>query len=311
MAQQKVKKFKYMTEKGLSDEVYFGIDAVNVDLASGKTLEEFTTELNNDFTKYYLKTETYSREEVNDLLSKLSKLKLKKVDSLPLTDIDDNCIYLVPNNKTEGENIFDEYIYVDNKWEIIGTTKTDLDNYYTKAEIDNKKFISNAGTETGKIVLGTSTDNVDEISAVTADGAKKVAFQEDLDTILVDATDTKHGLMSSADKGKLDKINATTTIPKINGVAVAGTEDSYARGDHVHPEQVNISGNAATAHKLLVAKDIELTGGVTGSVSFDGSQNVSIATTLANASDTIVGGIKMRYDEETETLYMTNDGTTP
>lgn len=48
-----------------------------------------------------------------------------------------------------------------------------------------------------------------------------------------------------------------------------------------------LSGNAATATKLATARTISLTGGVTGSASFDGSGNISIATTAASSGATI------------------------
>jgi hypothetical protein len=41
-----------------------------------------------------------------------------------------------------------------------------------------------------------------------------------------------------------------------------------------------LTGNASTASQLQTARDIALTGDVTGSVSFDGSGNVNLATTL-------------------------------
>ena len=44
-----------------------------------------------------------------------------------------------------------------------------------------------------------------------------------------------------------------------------------------------LSGNASTASALETARTIALTGDVTGSVSFDGSGNVSIATTILQA----------------------------
>ena len=44
----------------------------------------------------------------------------------------------------------------------------------------------------------------------------------------------------------------------------------------------NVSGNSATASKLATARKIALTGAVSGNVNFDGSGNVSIATTQAN-----------------------------
>ena len=46
----------------------------------------------------------------------------------------------------------------------------------------------------------------------------------------------------------------------------------------------SLTGNATTATKLQTAKNINLTGGVTGTVSFDGSQNVSMTTTVASVT---------------------------
>ena len=40
---------------------------------------------------------------------------------------------------------------------------------------------------------------------------------------------------------------AATVTPKASGTAAVGTSTKYAREDHRHPEQVNITGNAATA----------------------------------------------------------------
>lgn len=43
------------------------------------------------------------------------------------------------------------------------------------------------------------------------------------------------------------KISPATVAPLIAGAAAVGTSTKYAREDHRHPEQVNITGNAATA----------------------------------------------------------------
>lgn len=58
------------------------------------------------------------------------------VDELPTTNISAHTIYLVPAPGAEGQDIYDEYLYVNNKWEKIGTTSVDLTNYYDKKEID-------------------------------------------------------------------------------------------------------------------------------------------------------------------------------
>lgn len=75
---------------------------------------------------------------------------------------------------------------------------------------------------------------------------------------------------------------AGTTTPKVAGTAAVGTSTKYAREDHVHPAQTSVTGNAGTATKLQTARNINLTGNVTGSASFDGSNNISINTTVGN-----------------------------
>lgn len=48
----------------------------------------------------------------------------------------------------------------------------------------------------------------------------------------------------------------STTTPKAAGTAAVGTETAYARGDHVHPAQTTVSGNAGTATKWATARNI-------------------------------------------------------
>lgn len=50
---------------------------------------------------------------------------------------------------------------------------------------------------------------------------------------------------------------ASSTAPKAPGTASAGSESSYARGDHVHPSQTSVSGNAGTATKWATARNID------------------------------------------------------
>ena len=81
-------------------------------------------------------------------------------------------------------------------------------------------------------------------------------------------------------------VTYSTASPSANGSASAGTSSSVARADHVHPLQTTISGNAGTATKLQTARTIAVAGDISGSVNFDGSQNVSIETTLKNSGVT-------------------------
>lgn len=60
------------------------------------------------------------------------------VNSLPTTDISHSTLYLVLKPGNPEGNIYEEYLYVNEKWEMIGTTGVDLSNYYNKSEIDAK-----------------------------------------------------------------------------------------------------------------------------------------------------------------------------
>lgn len=106
----------------------------------------------------------------------------------------------------------------------------------------------------------------------------------------------------------------STTTPKANGTAAVGTETKVARGDHVHPLQTTVSGNAGTATKLATARGLKI--GNT-SKNFDGSANVewSLSEIGAAASNhghsylplsggTMTGNIT--FGEVTSTSYPAN-----
>ena len=65
---------------------------------------------------------------------------------------------------------------------------------------------------------------------------------------------------------------------------------------------VNVHGNSATATELQTARSISLTGDVTGSVSFDGSKNVSMTTNLANVTS-LSGTITLTASSSSGTSY--------
>lgn len=60
------------------------------------------------------------------------------VNALPTTDISHSTLYLVLKPGNPEGNIYEEYLYVNDKWEMIGTTGVDLSNYYNKSEVDAK-----------------------------------------------------------------------------------------------------------------------------------------------------------------------------
>ena len=103
----------------------------------------FITKAVNDLTNYYLKSETYTKEEVQSLISAINSVTLQKVESLPEME-ESNVIYLVPKSGS-GNDIYNEYIFIDGKPEHIGCTQVDLSNYVQEAPKDGKTYGRNNG----------------------------------------------------------------------------------------------------------------------------------------------------------------------
>lgn len=97
----------------------------------------FITKTVDNLTNYYKKSEIYTQQEVNTLISNVNSFNVEVVQTLPVDNIDTHTIYLVPK-KAETNDNYDEYIYINNSWEHIGSTSVDLTNYYNKTEIDTK-----------------------------------------------------------------------------------------------------------------------------------------------------------------------------
>lgn len=92
--------------------------------------------IKNGLINYYTKSETYSQEEVNQMISAIPKFAIEVVETLPAEEISATTIYLLTTGD-ESQNLYTEYIYVNASWEKLGTQELDLTNYYVKAEIEN------------------------------------------------------------------------------------------------------------------------------------------------------------------------------
>lgn len=99
-------------------------------------VSNFITKSINDLENYYLKSETYTQTEVNQMISSIPKFAIEVVETLPTAEISNTTIYLLTSG-TETGNLYTEYIYVNNSWEKLGTQTVDLTNYYTKEEVNS------------------------------------------------------------------------------------------------------------------------------------------------------------------------------
>lgn len=75
-----------------------------------------------------------TKEDVKKLINDIPTLKKEVVTSLPQTGKDD-VIYLVKDDKGQENNNYLEYLWLNGKYELIGSTQVDLKNYARKIEI--------------------------------------------------------------------------------------------------------------------------------------------------------------------------------
>lgn len=75
----------------------------------------------------------YNKEEVNDLVRNIPKMKVEVVEELPTENISTETIYLIVQENSQ--DVHDEYIYVDGVWELIGSTRVDLEGYIRDEDI--------------------------------------------------------------------------------------------------------------------------------------------------------------------------------
>lgn len=122
--------------------LYLPIHDKSVDIQVPENVSElennagYITKIVDDLMNYYNKSETYTRIEVNQMINAIDTLKFEIVVALPTENISETTIYLVEKHGSVND-AYDEFIYISNTWEKIGSTDVDLTNYYTKEQIEN------------------------------------------------------------------------------------------------------------------------------------------------------------------------------
>lgn len=80
------------------------------------------------------------KEDIAKAISTLTTFKKEIVTSLPSTG-QDNVFYLLKDTNGKDNNNYLEYLWINNKWEMVGSTQVDLSEYLKKSNVfDNKTF---------------------------------------------------------------------------------------------------------------------------------------------------------------------------
>lgn len=107
-----------------------GLDTIVVNVTG---LVSNINDINNTNTGILAQAKQYTNQQI----ALQTHLSFKIVaTNLPTENISTSTIYLKPISGGTSPGAYEEYIYINGAWEMIGTTKTDLTDYYTKEEVN-------------------------------------------------------------------------------------------------------------------------------------------------------------------------------
>lgn len=158
-----------ITEKDYEDIAYVVRSQITIPSKLSEMLNDMNFIDNTvlDLANYYLKSETYTKEQVNEMIGSIHGISVEIVEQLPAVGAE-NTIYFVPSESATTSDIYDEYMYVNGKWEKIGSTSIDLSDYAKKSDVPTKT--SQLSNDSGFV-------NMSQVSPIVA---AMVATKEDV-----------------------------------------------------------------------------------------------------------------------------------
>lgn len=192
---------------------------------------------------YYLKSQTYTKSEVAELIAGVRSLTIEKVDTLPTSNISNSTIYLLPKANSQNNNVYDEYIYLSSGagWEKIGSTEVDLTSYLQKTGDAGNTTV--AFTQSGSRALPSTGESLKTIVG------KVVKYLGDLKAVAFSGSYSDLSNLPTLVKRYSGSL-ATTEKTKVFTIAGATAVQSVSLRDNVTKEvvfaDVVINGNVVT-----------------------------------------------------------------
>lgn len=166
-----LKKFQDIINKETEDN----INTINKSISSiTSNLETIVVDnlTSDDTTKALSAKQGKVLKSLIDAIKSFSIIVLQEEEDLPGTG-NPNTLYF---KKKEGsdKDIYNEYIYIENTWELIGSTEVDLSNYYTKDQVYTKSEVDSKLPDSGVGDVIAAAEFTTENKVIVANGAGKV-----------------------------------------------------------------------------------------------------------------------------------------
>lgn len=232
-------------------------------------VEALETSIANVYTK------AEADNKIAEEIGKISTLKRVVVDSLESVESpDENTIYMVAKVAGSGNQNYDEYMYINNKFEKIGDTEVDLTDYTKTADVDTK--ISTAKSEAiadaeGKI----ATAKTEAIAAAGTNADEKISAKLGADwpegkTVKEFVTESTNGILTNKTITDLQtNVGALQTTVNQHTTDIANKLDASAVDEKINAKVGDIptdttvksyidtavgSGGTASAEAIAAAK---------------------------------------------------------
>ena len=248
-------------QKNGSQIAQFGANATS-NVTANITVPTKVSDLTND-ANYQTAT------DVASMIASIPQFSISIVDSLPSSG-QKMVLYLVPKTSAGGDDIYDEYIWIESNssFELVGSTTIDLGDYYTKTDTDGllelkqdiitdldtirngaskgatalQSVPSEYVTETELNAKGYLTSYTETDPIYTAD-KPNLALKSEIPTKTSQLTNDSGFITSSYhDSTKQDKLTAGDNITIVNNV-ISATGGGGGGGVDV----VQTTGNSTTA----------------------------------------------------------------
>ncbi len=241
--------------------------------------------------KYYLNDHglvTYN-ELIKKKISELVSFDVSVLDELPDAGVE-HILYLIPSKTELEKNVRDEYLWVDEKWEIIGSTAIDLDNYYTKDEVDASIQNISINALNNSIIVNDSSILVNSDTSYIQLSASdnKLLLNSNIIT-LADASNGLTGLAIAQDVYK-----ELSDVEEVTAASITTMSDSLGLGESLNPNWSQGSGiNEASTYREVIEELHDQVGNVVNTVTGETAITDADTTFVYVASNPTSGSVSL------------------
>ena len=236
-------------------------DVSDLKTSNTSLLERLST-IETGLSDRYTKGETDSA--IATAVANAEHLKRKIVEDLPEpTAADRNTIYMKLNGSGSGQNIYEEYMVINEKWELIGSTAVDLSNYVTNETLIESlasKVDAVPGSRLMTEAEGTKLASIQEGAEknVIATVAKELSISEGRELSILAIEQSK---VTGLPEALLDKVSKSELA---NYVTTETANATYATKESLNDKVDKEKGKGLSTNDYTTEDKQKLTGIATG-----------------------------------------------